>query len=115
MPRLKLTKPGFTNFTGKLHQIAFVNGLSVVAKLADLDQIAAGQGGDLYQDNGTTKIGAAGGAARVATSGLISPAQPNTVASVPAQAVSVVTLSQAAYDALPVKNPTTLYVIPETE
>jgi len=50
MPRLKLTRPGFENYTGYLLGVQFVNGVSVGISQHDIDIIAASQGGVLIDD-----------------------------------------------------------------
>lgn len=51
MPRIKLTKPGFENFTGHLLGVQFIGGVSAALSQQERDIIAASQGGVLIDDN----------------------------------------------------------------
>lgn len=59
MPNLKLTKPGFANFTGQLLGADFVNGVSQGISQTTTDTIAAAVGGVLVDDLGA-ELGPAG-------------------------------------------------------
>lgn len=115
MPRLKLTQPGWTTLTGPLHTIDFVNGLSGIVTANQIKHIAANIQADVYQDDGTTRIGVAGEASDMIASKPTRPASPSGVAPIASvlPVGTTVYLTQAAYDALPVKDPNTLYAIVE--
>jgi len=59
MTRLKLTKAGFTNFTGRLLGADFVDGIADDISQSTCDTIAAAIGGDLIDGAGDV-IGPAG-------------------------------------------------------
>lgn len=60
MPRLRLTKPGYENFTGPLLGVKFTAGVSGDIPLATIDTIAASIAGNIVGADGTTVISAAG-------------------------------------------------------
>lgn len=59
MSNLKLTKPGFETYTGRLLGADFVNGVSNAISVSTIDTIAAAIGGVLVDDDGA-ELGPAG-------------------------------------------------------
>lgn len=59
MANLRLTNPAFANFTGRILEADFTDGLSTSISQSTCDQIAATLGGDLVDDEGEL-IGPAG-------------------------------------------------------
>ena len=111
MPRIRLKQPGWEAFTGSLHAIEFVNGVSVL----DLPSVKAQQLAMNFKVEDAAAPGVAYGPQTEATTrpragSAPSRATPDAPVSVVREMVS---LSQADYDALSVKNPDTLYVIVE--
>jgi hypothetical protein len=82
MARVRLTKIGYTNFTGDIGKVAFVNGVSGAITDVHADAIGSVMSANIVADDGATVVRQAGGSARaIANKTTRVAAHPNRLAS----------------------------------